>query len=150
MYCHFRLTFSSSRLFLYRAEKKWGRGCPSHSRGPLACHLRVLQTPSRPRRATSLLGVTLPSSDIGRTLSAIVAGNSEGRGRKRSLTFVYAGKTRSLAWRTQSPGIYLSVCDTNFSECSVLLLLSYITRPRPVGLSFSFVIRSWFESRPGN
>jgi len=28
--------------------------------------------------------------------------------------------------------------------------LRYITRLRPVGLSFCFVIRYWFESRPGN
>lgn len=155
MYCHSRLTFSSSRLFLYRAEKKWGRGCPTPSRGPLACHHRVLQTPFRPRRATSLLGVTLSSSDIGRTLSAIVVGNLEGRKRKRSFTFVYVGKAGSLVWRTQSPGSYLlCAIRTAFGTTSHNVLfcssLRYITRLRPAGLSFCFVIRSWFESQPGN
>jgi hypothetical protein len=50
------------------------------------------------RHATSLLGVALSSSDIGRTLSAIVVGNSEGRKRKRILSFVYVrGTAGSLA-----------------------------------------------------
>ena len=85
-----------------------------------------------PRRATALLGVTLPSSDIGRTLSAIVVGNSEGRERKRSFAFVYVGKAESLSERNQSPGIYDSNSFRNyFSGCSVFLLvlerIKYIT-----------------------